>query len=147
MNEQQEIFPCDTSVNLALKANEAKQDGKYVGFRSTLSYMELRNMQEDTGFISLDEQSGMYKCIRSSGIYNAIVCPKGYIKRTEENVLSGCDNAGLDCYGFQCVCQPCMKAFDVDLYPVQNELSSPEKEVCEKVRKCTIWTPYMNSKK
>jgi len=136
MNEQEEIFPCDTSVSLALTANEAKQNGKYVGFRSTLSYMELRNMQEDTGFISLDDDSGLYKCIRSSGIYDAIVCPVGHFKQNVENVLNGCDNVGLDCYGFQCVCRPCMKAFDVDVFPIRNGLLSDVNDACAKMDVC-----------
>ena len=133
MESQREIFPCDTSVNIALTADQAKTNGGYVGFRSTLSYMELRNMQEDTGFISRDKETGLYKCVRSTGIYDAIVCPEGYIKQNEYDVLNGCEKAGLSCGSFQCVCRPCVKAFDVDVFPIED--NEAEREPCEKVRK------------
>ena len=46
-------------------------------WRSTLSYMELRNMQVETNFIRRNATSGLQQCIRSSKIYDAIVCPPG----------------------------------------------------------------------
>jgi len=110
---------CDTTVELALAAAEAKTNGKYTGWRSTLSYMELRNMQVETNFIRRNETSGLQQCIRSSKIYDAIVCPPGHFRRREEEVLAGCALAGLPCdEGFQCICRPCVKSFDVDVFPV-----------------------------
>ncbi len=124
------ILPPDASVELALVANEAKRDGKYVGFESSLSYMELRNMQTDTGFIRRDDESGIYKCIRSSRIYDAIVCPPGHFKQNEDAVENGCKECGSE---YQCLCRPCVKAFEVDVFPV-IEVSRSEKRPCEKVR-------------
>jgi len=112
---------CDTSVELALLAHDAKTKGKYAGWRSTLSYMELRNMQEETGFISKDAETGINRCIRSKEIYDAVVCSEGFFKKPKDKVLSGCEDAGLPCgEGFQCLCKPCVEAFDVDVYPTPN---------------------------
>ena len=76
-------------------------------------------MQVETNFIRRNETSGLQQCIRSSKIYDAIVCPPGHFRRREEEVLAGCELAGLPCdEGFQCICRPCVKSFDVDVFPV-----------------------------
>ena len=122
---------CDVNIPLALLANKAKIEGKYTGWRTTLSYMELRNMQEETGFIQKNETSGKMQCIRSSGIYNAITCPPGHFKKSEEDVLNGCTEMNLQCSeGFQCVCKPCVKAFDVDVSPIDFDKG------CAKMSNC-----------
>ncbi|MEM7325634.1 MAG: hypothetical protein AAF531_21285, partial [Actinomycetota bacterium] len=96
---------CDTTPELALLAYDAKVKGKYSSFRSTLSYMELRNMQEDTGFIGKNPVTGAMQCARSKTIYDAIVCPPGHIKRKKTDVENGCQMAGLPCKtGFTCLC-------------------------------------------
>jgi len=108
----------DTSIDIALLADQAKNHGKYTGWRTTISYMDLRNMQEETGFISKNPDTGAMQCIRSSNIYEDIVCPPGHFKKSEEEVNNGCSQLGLECKeGFQCVCKPCVKAFDVDVMP------------------------------
>jgi hypothetical protein len=135
METQQDMFPCDTSVELALVANDAKTNGRYVGFRSTLSYMELRNMQEDTSFINRDPKTGGFKCIRAEEIYDAIVCPQGFIKQNKEDVENGCQKAGLNCdSGYQCVCEPCVEAFDVDVTSMVRHSNSNANKPCGKVR-------------
>jgi len=84
--------------------------------------MELRNMQVETNFIRRNATSGLQQCIRSSKIYDAIVCPPGHFRRREEEVLAGCEMAGLPCAeGFQCICRPCVKSFDVDVFPVLDD--------------------------
>jgi len=122
---------CDQKIPLAILANKAKAEGKYTGWRTTLSYMELRNMQEETGFIQKNENTGKMQCIRSSGIYSAITCPPGHFKKSEEDVLNGCASQNITCNeGFQCVCKPCVKAFDVDVSPVDL------KKGCAKMSNC-----------
>lgn len=65
-------------------------------------------MQEATGFIRLDQEDNTWKCIRSSELYNAIVCPAGWLIKTREEVENGCKEEDLVCLeGYQCVCQPC----------------------------------------
>lgn len=79
-------------------------------------------MQVETNFIRRNATSGLQQCIRSSKIYDAIVCPPGHFRRREEEVLAGCEMAGLPCdEGFQCICRPCVKSFDVDVFPVLND--------------------------
>ena len=53
-------------VEIALSAATAKTNGKYTGWRTTLSYMDLRNMQEETKFIRKDATDGSMRCIRST---------------------------------------------------------------------------------
>jgi serine/threonine protein kinase/ABC-type phosphate/phosphonate transport system substrate-binding protein len=128
---------CDTTPELALLASSARNNGKYTGWRSTLSYMELRNMQEETGFINKNPETGKMQCIRSANIYDAIVCPPGHFKKSEEEVAMGCFDAGLECkIGFQCVCKPCVKAFDVDIFSVQSTTTSFLADVEERQSGC-----------
>jgi hypothetical protein len=115
---------CDTTPEVAEVALIAKTDGKFVGWRSTLSYMELRNMQEETDFINFDQTTGLNRCIRSAEIYDAIVCPPGHFRKSQDEVNTGCDQPGFfNCTeeGFQCLCSPCVKAFDVALFPEYDE--------------------------
>lgn len=79
-------------------------------------------MQVETNFIRRNATSGLQQCTRSSKIYDAIVCPPGHFRRREEEVLAGCELAGLPCdEGFQCICRPCVKSFDVDVFPVFDD--------------------------
>ena len=132
---------CDTTPALASLALSAKQSGKYTGWRSTLSYMELRNMQEETNFIR-KQDDGSNACIRSAEIVDAVVCPPGHFRKTEDQVLNGCSDAGLECAdGFQCLCKPCVKAFDVDILPMSaanmvedfNGTACPKFTICGQV--------------
>ena len=128
---------CDTSPRIALLAHEAKSNGKYTAWRSTLSYMELRNMQEETGFISKDPETGITRCVRSKEIYDAIVCPPSHFRRSEQEVAKACAVAGLECdEGFQCLCSPCVKAFDVDIFPSTTSTFTRDLRGCSKFAVC-----------
>jgi ABC-type phosphate/phosphonate transport system substrate-binding protein len=105
---------CDTTPELAQLAAQARSDGKYVSWSPTLSYMQLRSMQEVTGFISMDPADNTWKCTRSTTLYDSIACPVGYYKATEEQVSKACPARGfLDCVetdeSYQCLCSPCVK--------------------------------------
>lgn len=103
-----EQIRCDTNTEVALAAVEAMEKGKYSGWQTTLSYMQLRSMQEGTGFIKQDEGTNVWRCIRSKEIYDAISCPEGFYRKSREEVSTSCAQRGLDCQeGFQCVCSPC----------------------------------------
>lgn len=125
---------CDTTIQIALLAHRAKKEGRYTGWRTTLSYMDLRNMQEETGFINRNTITGEMQCIRSSTIYDAITCPSGHFKKSEDDVLNGCAALNMSCAeNFQCVCQPCVKSFDVDVN-VKDSFSSSGG--CKKMENC-----------
>ena len=105
---------CDTTKTLARIAQEAISASKIAGFQTTLSYMQLRSMQEATGFISMNPETKIWQCIRSAELYDAITCPAGYSVKSKEQVYNGCSETGLPCLkGFQCVCHPCEKPYDL----------------------------------
>lgn len=119
----------------------ARLSGSFQGWGPTLSYMELRNMQEETGFIQMDPADGKMKCTRSSSLIEGIVCPKGHFRRSEEDINAGCDKAGLACYGYQCVCTPCIKGFEEDILPTgegQNATDLSTGQGCPKMSVCGI---------
>mmetsp|Transcript_26441 Transcript_26441/g.44151 ORF Transcript_26441/g.44151 Transcript_26441/m.44151 type:complete len:1556 (-) Transcript_26441:105-4772(-) len=128
---------CDSTADLSILALTAKKNGKYSGWRSTLSYMELRNMQEETNFIRKQE-NGISACIRSAKIVDAVVCPPGHFRKPADQVLSGCADAGLDCGDFQCLCKPCVQAFDVDVSPIDdlNKVEGLNGGACPKFAIC-----------
>jgi serine/threonine protein kinase/ABC-type phosphate/phosphonate transport system substrate-binding protein len=100
---------CDTTSDIARIAQEARTNGQYTAWSPTLSYMQLRSMQELTGFISLDPTDNTFKCTRSTTLYDSIVCPNNYYKATPEQVDQACDRAGLVCHDeYQCLCSPCV---------------------------------------
>lgn len=126
---------CTTRPHIAVLAQKALADGRYAGWRTTLSYSELRTMQEDTGFISRRE--GALKCLRSTELADAVVCPENYWKRSSKGIEEGCASRGLPCYGFECLCKPCVPSFDVDFYPVAIENGTyGREESCLKLEQC-----------
>lgn len=59
-----------------------------------------------------------WSCERNSNYYNGIICPDGYYKVDEGLFASRCDDKGLVCAdGYSCFCEPCIKAFDVAVFP------------------------------
>lgn len=102
---------CDTTDEIAEIALNATLSGKYSDWVPSLSYMDLRNMQEATGFI--ENQNNVWRCLRSAEIYDSISCPVGYLKKSELDVSTGCTQAGLECEdGYQCICSPCYKPLE-----------------------------------
>ncbi|CAJ1959518.1 unnamed protein product [Cylindrotheca closterium] len=105
---------CNSSRAKALLATEALTIGKFAGWSTTLSYMPLRSMQEATGFISMEPETKIWRCIRSAELYDAISCPAGFEIRSKEEVDRGCTDVGLSCgEGYQCVCRPCVAPFEL----------------------------------
>lgn len=98
------------SIAEAELASIAMTKGKYSGWRTSLSYLQLRTMQESTGFITRDEESKTWRCVRTSELYDAITCPKDYYKKSREDVENGCFDAGLVCKDeYTCICSPCAR--------------------------------------
>jgi serine/threonine protein kinase len=129
---------CDTTGTLALQAYDALSSGRYTGWRSTLSYMELRNMQEEIRFINREEETGAPRCVRSVEIADAVVCPPQHFKKSDEEINAGCGSAGIDCYGYQCLCSPCVKGYDVDFFVVTDLTSNRLITGCDKFAVCGV---------
>lgn len=133
-----------TFPSTALLAAQAMANAKCAGWIPSKSYMTIRNMQEETGFIKTTPQYDEVRCTRTTELIDSVVCPAGHFRRTLDEILTGCVTAGLDCYGYQCLCSPCVKKFDVDFYPVSdspaNSVSSLSIETrgtgCEKFSIC-----------
>lgn len=106
---------CDTTPEVALLSYDALRVGNYAGFRTSLPYMTLRSLLEETGFLVSKPSP---KCVRTQSISDAITCPDGHLKKSESDIARGCSTAGLDCYGFECICSPCVKVVDVDMFPI-----------------------------
>ena len=103
-----------TTREIAILAAEASSNGKYSAWTTSLSYMQLRSMQEATGFINMEEGTDLWRCIRSAELYDAISCPAGYFRKTKEQVDDGCQEIGLECREeFQCVCRPCERPYEL----------------------------------
>ena len=104
---------CDTTQQVAEIALEAGNKGSYSAWTTTLSYLQLWSLHEATGYIKKDPADNIFKCTRSTTLFESITCPNGYYKASEEEINNGCNAQGLQCEeGFQCLCSPCMPVLD-----------------------------------
>ena len=61
---------------------------------------------QELGWIDLKTRA----CMRSANLYEAIVCPPGYVTLPKSTVDGLCQQAGLPCReGYECLCRPCQK--------------------------------------
>eukprot|EP00980_Cylindrotheca_fusiformis_P015925 scaffold4661_cov108-Cylindrotheca_fusiformis.AAC.8 len=130
---------CDTTRELAELAYQAGEAGHHSGFRPARSHFAVRTMQQEAGFIKQDKK-GKWHCGRSSSNYDAISCPEGHYKVSESLFEQQCDEAGLPCpKGYLCYCRPCVKAYEVDVFPwdVETQGIVPEDHPrCDKMSVC-----------
>lgn len=133
-----ENLRCETTPALAELSASALAAGAFSGFRTPRSYFQVRTKQEKAGFIREDEETGNLKCIRGDTLYHDIECPVGQYKVTEEEFNLSCEKAGLECKeGYECYCQPCIKAFEVDVFQYYGEGQANQTEQgCEKMSVC-----------
>jgi guanylate cyclase len=138
--------PCDANKDLVLLAAEASERSHIVGFRTARSYHYLRTMQQEAGFLVQDDKNDWY-CTRPSNLWEGITCPEGFFKRHEDEFHGGCGEVGLDCAeneDYVCFCKPCVKAFEVDVYHIEDGKEDPHLQVfygdalpgCEKMSIC-----------
>jgi len=125
-------------------AIRALTDGKYVTWIPAVSYMSLRDLQEELEIIKLPE--GV--CKRNTEVYESITCPDGFFRRSRENVDTGCADAGLlsNCLGDRtCLCEPCRELpgeefqLRLDGGPAVGggDLTAPAVPItCEKMQSC-----------
>ncbi|CAB9502908.1 activated protein kinase catalytic subunit alpha-1 [Seminavis robusta] len=128
---------CDTTRELARLAWEGSKVGKWAGFRTSRSYAEPRTMQEAAHLMIQDER-GNWKCGRSEKLYDSIVCPAGHYLKSQRDFDRACEQNGLICKeGYDCYCKPCVKAFEVSVYPVGVNASDGNKIAgCGKMSVC-----------
>eukprot|EP00980_Cylindrotheca_fusiformis_P020634 scaffold7696_cov141-Cylindrotheca_fusiformis.AAC.4 len=72
-----------------------------------------------THFECFDAYStGGWRCERDASLYEAIKCPANHYKVHKDDFTNLCENSGRPCpEGYACYCKPCVKAFEVSVYP------------------------------
>jgi hypothetical protein len=124
-------YSCETDAYVLELAEQATNKGKCAGFIPSLSHMTIRNMQDDIGIMS--NENGSFHCVRGKQLADKIVCPAGHFKKSPEDIATGCEQMGLPCRDFSCICKPCVKAYDVDFFADNGE----ERQVgCGKFEVC-----------
>eukprot|EP00980_Cylindrotheca_fusiformis_P020566 scaffold7641_cov115-Cylindrotheca_fusiformis.AAC.12 len=129
---------CDTTRELSDLAYHAGVAGGLSGFRTARSHFELRTIVQDIGFVEQNED-GDWQCPRVTTLYEAIKCPTGYYKVRESLFDQQCESVGLSCpweKGYSCYCQPCIKAFEVDLFPYDARNQTPAQIVEHRIVGC-----------
>ncbi|CAB9522115.1 activated protein kinase catalytic subunit alpha-1 [Seminavis robusta] len=112
---------CDTTKALAELSYKAALAGKFSGYRPPRSYFEPRTMQEAVGLLAKNHR-GHWQCTRLDTLYDGVVCPEGHYKVSLEQFHEGCSQMGLFCEeGMDCWCKPCVMAFEVDVYPYDEQ--------------------------
>jgi hypothetical protein len=86
---------------------------------------------------------GNWHCERESTLYKSITCPEGHYKVTELEFEKDCENGGTPCpEGYSCYCGPCIKAFEVSVFPSNNDTLASAKfnrdTGCAKMGMCGI---------
>ncbi|CAJ1965359.1 unnamed protein product [Cylindrotheca closterium] len=104
------IKRCDTTAELALKAYTAIGT-QILGYTKPQQNLDMLFMQESTGFLVRDPSP---RCVRFQNIVEAVTCPPGHFARSSEDIIKQCNVSGLECYGWDCLCSPCVEAFEVD---------------------------------
>ncbi|CAG9460527.1 unnamed protein product [Pedinophyceae sp. YPF-701] len=116
------------------KTHPAAVAGKYAGWGLPESYMALRNLQDDLNFIS----DGA--CTRTSQLYESVVCPPGFAKKSREAVQAACALANRPCpAGYDCVCDACAAVPEAP-FTVRGSVTRSGSSVrtCSKMRICMV---------
>lgn len=97
--------------------------GSFSTWVPPISYLGLLGMLEEINYYDPAHR----KCLRASNVYDAIRCPSGYVKQSEEKTF--CQD---DCKtGYTCVCNPCSKLRDPEFVFAAHPLE-------------TQWEPTVN---
>jgi hypothetical protein len=92
-------------------------------------------------FIFVYDPKGNWRCERAATLYDGIRCPEGHYKVPELEFEKDCENAGTPCpEGYTCYCKPCIKAFEVTVFPWNDDIEGASKfnrdNGCEKMGLC-----------
>lgn len=79
ISEMAPAAPCQATEALVLMASEAEARSHIAGFRTALSYFELRSVQQAAGFLIQDSKDEWH-CTRPNNLFEGITCPEGYFK-------------------------------------------------------------------
>jgi hypothetical protein len=72
-------------------------------------------------FMLMFDPTGEWHCEQATSLYEGITCPEGHYKVAESDFEQLCESAGQPCpEGYSCYCQPCIKAFEVNVFPWEN---------------------------
>ena len=115
--------------------------GTYSTWQAPISYMPLRDMQEDLGWIFKDTTTQRMKCMRSDNLYDAIVCPSGHFKLSETEVDAQCGQLGsrYACpSGYACLCRPCKQADEVEVTFDTSSAGCSKMSTCATVQQRTL---------
>ena len=135
---------CDTTPTQAVEAFQALNESGLVGFSQQSSNLQVRDIQERTGFLvkencatsggpptspsaslpttsSSGDDSNGPRCVRMTNIVDAVTCPYGHFVRSTSEIVQQCNVSALPCYGRDCICSPCVEAYEVDFFPVEEE--------------------------
>jgi hypothetical protein len=79
-------------------------------------------------FLFVYDPKGDWHCERASSLYKSITCPKGHYKVPEDEFDKDCEQIGTPCpEGYNCYCKPCIKAFEVTVFPSNNDTLASSK--------------------
>ena len=140
--------PCNATDDLIKLASDASRISRMSDFRPARSYFYLRGMLQDAGFLVQDGDG--WRCTRPDNLYDGITCPEGFFKRNVAEFNNGCKHVGLSCdqnEEYDCFCKPCVRAYDVDVYPFEGGNNDPHLQEsyemnlpgCEKMEICATF--------
>eukprot|EP00934_Nitzschia_sp_Nitz4_P000730 Nitzschia sp. Nitz4//scaffold400_size11000//6496//9915//NITZ4_009055-RA/size11000-processed-gene-0.2-mRNA-1//-1//CDS//3329551059//730//frame0 len=117
LSEYVEGTRCDATENITALAMIAQADGGYNSFQPTLASNGVREILHGTGFINVADD-GVWKCSRPAELYESIVCPEGFFKKSEVSFAASCAEQNATCpEGLSCSCKPCFEASAVEVAP------------------------------
>ena len=138
----------NSSDSLLVKqlSQKAAADGQYRTFQPSASYLSLRTLQEQLGYVQVSTLDKVVRCPRvdEAAVYDVIACPPGHFKKLLPDVLAGCQTLNMTCpsvpgKAFQCICKPCFKAEEVEVRPLSASADTfnPDAAACIKMELCS----------
>ena len=122
------------SIIKALRAYHAINTTRIPGFVLPKPNLKMLEIQKETGMILMkkedlpqwsredDVDDGFFpRCVRLNHISDAVHCPDHHFIRNDVKIHSHCNVSGLDCYGNDCLCRPCIRANEVDVVMTKTE--------------------------
>jgi len=89
--------------------------GQFARWVPPMNYFRLLEMLANIGYLDTAQR----KCLRSADVYEAVHCPKGFVKQSREKAF--CQS---DCKeNYTCLCEPCARLRDPELV-LQAELQN-----------------------
>lgn len=124
-------------------SRRAAADGQYKTFQPSASYLSLRTLQEQLGYVGVSARDKAASCPRvgEAAAYQVIACPPGYFKKPQADVLVGCQALNLSCpavpgKAFQCICKPCFEAEEVEVRDAGAGPPTRAAAACRKMELC-----------